>query len=357
MMQKQTAMKVLGGLDDLGGNILGKWLQVGDAKDVLVTAGKFSDDLSEYFQKLIKEYGDLQATDVNQSSAFLTKTKNATYTEFTWTPNKQPSDGTQAITFYVYIPADWPNFNIPDFAAFQVLYYFTILQKFIYDVSDQKPGTWLKTFNPVQTQSVWNTAFEKAKKEIDNHHESMKTYKTKMTYSAYLVAVAESFGNSNNNLVDLIKLTRSAIDKLLISGTRDDLNLLLEATEKLQNKININKIPASMSGGSDGPVEELKKDIKIAINAATKCIVEAVNILKSQNESSTKIPPPIQQNINQRQKNPQGNAPAPNAPGPAPGNIPAQANTQGDKKKSQGGEAEKFVALAAVSAMLFSEEQ
>ena len=100
---------------------------------------------------------------------------------FSWTPNKQPNGQEKKdIKFYFYIPAQWPRFYVTEFAAFQVLFYLTILQQFLYEVST-KTNDWLDNPDLQNKPDVWAEAFTKAQRNIDKHHENIKSAKTDST--------------------------------------------------------------------------------------------------------------------------------------------------------------------------------
>ena len=131
--------------------------------NVLSKAGDFNQDIYIYIKELTSTEGEID-------------------TEFKWIPKNKPVDASRdVIIFYVYIPKDWPKENRSDFAAFQVLYYFTVLQKFIHDVN--KKEDWLKEYTVTESAVQWTNAIKKAQNDIDEHYKMMKKYKTSMTYN------------------------------------------------------------------------------------------------------------------------------------------------------------------------------
>lgn len=130
--------------------------------NVLSKAGDFYPDIKYYFTQL------------------LNSTEREINSEFKWKPKNKPDDADgDVINFYVYIPEYWPQENRSDFAAFQVLYYFTVLQKFIHDVN--KNADWLKKYTVTASAVQWTNAIKKAQNDIDEHHKMMQKYNTSMT--------------------------------------------------------------------------------------------------------------------------------------------------------------------------------
>ena len=174
--------------------------QITNATENLKKVGAFDTDVGEYIKNLIVDFNQLSDDKINQSSEINDKKNgdnNIADKVFVWTPINPPASATtKTITFTIHIPSRWPNFNIPDLAAFQVLYYFTVLQKFIYKVQGSPTGTdWLKkTYNGSSGSSgssgseQWEIAIKEAQEDINEHQILFTYYKTEMTYTDYKAA-------------------------------------------------------------------------------------------------------------------------------------------------------------------------